>query len=131
MPLDSKNYNPVDYSILRGSVENSFALTTENTEVTNGGLVVATRTFPEGTELRLRAVPGANERFIKWKEDNRTNVERTVTMSNAITLTPLFEKKQEVKMKDTEPLSFTYDGSIHLVGLDDILAKPYPKKRDG
>ena len=127
MPLDSKNYNPVDYSILRGSVENSFALTTENTEVTNGGLVVATRTFPEGTELRLRAVPGANERFIKWKEDNRTNVERTVTMSNAITLTPLFEKKQEVKMKDTEPLSFTYDGSIHLVGLDDILAKPYPK----
>ena len=30
-------------------------------------------------------------------------------------------------MKDTEPLSFTYDGSIHLVGLDDILAKPYPK----
>mgnify|MGYP007007079654 CR=1 FL=1 len=55
--------------------------------------MVATRTFPEGTELRLRAVPGANERFIKWKEDNRTNVERTVTMSNAITLTPLFEKK--------------------------------------
>ena len=73
----------------------------------------------------------AQRAFIKWKEDNRTNVERTVTMSNAITLTPLFEKKQEVKMKDTEPLSFTYDGSIHLVGLDDILAKPYPKKRDG
>lgn len=127
MPLDSKNYNPVDYSIVRGSVENSFALTTKNTEVTNGGLVVATRTFPEGTELRLRAVPGANERFIKWKEDNSTNAERTVTMRNAITLTPLFEKKQEVKMKDTEPLSFTYDGWIHWVGLDDILAKPYPK----
>ena len=94
MPLDSKNYNPVDYSIVRGSVKNSFALTTENTEVTNGGLVVATRTFPEGTELRLRAVPGANERFIKWKEDNSTSVERTVTMSNDITLTPLFEKSR-------------------------------------
>ena len=30
-------------------------------------------------------------------------------------------------MKDTEPLSFTYDGWIHWVRLDDILAKPYPK----
>ena len=75
-PLDKSNYESVDYSMPIGEVK-TFSLSTSNTEVTNGGLVISDYSeVPENTVLKLRAVaPSENQRFDSWS-DNVSSADR-------------------------------------------------------
>ena len=129
-PLDKSNYESVDYSMSVGEVK-TFSLSTSNTEVTNGGLVISDYSeVPENTVLKLRAVaPSENQRFDSWSDNvssaDRKNPEITVTLAADATYTPNFVDKPKITANPSD-LEFVYNGSVRLVELKDILSGSYP-----
>lgn len=129
-PLDKSNYESVDYSMPVGEVK-TFSLSTSNTEVTNGGLVISDYSeVPENTVLKLRAVaPSENQRFDSWSDNvssaDRKNPEITVTLAADATYTPNFVDKPKITANPSD-LEFVYNGSVRLVELKDILSGSYP-----
>lgn len=129
-PLDKSNYESVDYSMPVGEVK-TFSLSTSNTEVTNGGLVISDYSeVPENTVLKLRAVaPSEDQRFDSWSENvssaDRKNPEITVTLAADATYTPNFVDKPKITANPSD-LEFVYNGSVRLVELKDILSGSYP-----
>lgn len=129
-PLDKSNYESVDYSMPVGEVK-TFSLSTSNTEVTNGGLVISDYSeVPENTVLKLRAVaPSENQRFDSWSDNvssaDRKKPEITVTLAADATYTPNFVDKPKITANPSD-LEFVYNGSVRLVELKDILSGSYP-----
>ena len=129
-PLDKSNYESVDYSMPIGEVK-TFSLSTSNTEVTNGGLVISDYSeVPENTVLKLRAVaPSENQRFDSWSDNvssaDRKKPEITVTLAADATYTPNFVDKPKITANPSD-LEFVYNGSVRLVELKDILSGSYP-----
>lgn len=117
-PADANNYDPVDYYIVVGKVE-TVTLTTKNTSVTNGGLEVLDMNIPIGTKLTLKAIAPEGKRFVKWEEDNDTNIKREVTMNADATYTPVFEALKTLSIKD-HLIEKDYDGSIQVVSLSEL-----------
>lgn len=116
-PKDENNYEPVDYYIAVGDVE-PVTLTTKDTYVTNGGLEVTSTEIAKGTKLTLKAIAPEGQRFVKWKEDNDTNIEREVTMNADATYTPVFEALKTLSIKN-RLIEKSYDGAIQVVSLSE------------
>ena len=117
-PKDENNYEPVDYYIAVGDVE-PVTLTTKDTYVTNGGLEVTSTEIAKGTKLTLKAIAPEGQRFVKWKEDNDTNIEREVTMNADATYTPVFEALKTLSIKN-RLIEKSYDGAIQVVSLSEL-----------
>ncbi|TWV63362.1 Ig domain-containing protein [Parabacteroides distasonis] len=117
-PKDKNNYEPVDYYIAVGEVE-PVTLTTKDTYVTNGGLEVTSTEIAKGTKLTLKAIAPEGQRFVKWKEDNDTNIEREVTMNADATYTPVFEALKTLSIKN-RLIEKSYDGAIQVVSLSEL-----------
>lgn len=117
-PKDENNYEPVDYYIAVGDVE-PVTLTTKDTYVTNGGLEVTSTEIAKGTKLTLKAIAPEGQRFVKWKEDNDTNIEREVTMNADATYTPVFETLKTLSIKN-RLIEKSYDGAIQVVSLSEL-----------
>lgn len=117
-PKDENNYEPVDYYIVVGDVE-PVTLTTKDTYVTNGGLEVTSTEIAKGTKLTLKAIAPEGQRFVKWKEDNDTNIEREVTMNADATYTPVFEALKTLSIKN-RLIEKSYDGAIQVVSLSEL-----------
>ena len=117
-PKDKNNYEPVDYYIAVGDVE-PVTLTTKDTYVTNGGLEVTSTEIAKGTKLTLKAIAPEGQRFVKWKEDNDTNIEREVTMNADATYTPVFEALKTLSIKN-RLIEKSYDGAIQVVSLSEL-----------
>lgn len=117
-PKDENNYEPVDYYIAVGDVE-PVTLTTKDTYVTNGGLEVTSTEIAKGTKLTLKAIAPEGQRFVKWKEDNDTNIEREVTMNADATYTPVFEALKTLSIKN-RLVEKSYDGAIQVVSLSEL-----------
>lgn len=117
-PKDENNYEPVDYYIAVGDVE-PVTLTTKDTYVTNGGLEVTNTEIAKGTKLTLKAIAPEGQRFVKWKEDNDTNIEREVTMNADATYTPVFEALKTLSIKN-RLIEKSYDGAIQVVSLSEL-----------
>lgn len=117
-PKDENNYEPVDYYITVGDVE-PVTLTTKDTYVTNGGLEVTSTEIAKGTKLTLKAIAPEGQRFVKWKEDNDTNIEREVTMNADATYTPVFEALKTLSIKN-RLIEKSYDGAIQVVSLSEL-----------
>lgn len=117
-PKDENNYEPVDYYIAVGDVE-PVTLTTKDTYVTNGGLEVTSTEIAKGTKLTLKAIASEGQRFVKWKEDNDTNIEREVTMNADATYTPVFEALKTLSIKN-RLIEKSYDGAIQVVSLSEL-----------
>lgn len=117
-PKDENNYEPVDYYIAVGDVE-PVTLTTKDTYVTNGGLEVTSTEIAKGTKLTLKAIAPEGQRFVKWKEDNDTNIEREVTMNADATYTPVFEALKTLSIKN-HLIEKSYDGAIQVVSLSEL-----------
>ena len=117
-PKDENNYEPVDYYIAVGDVE-PVTLTTKDTYVTNGGLEVTSTEIAKGTKLTLKAIAPEGQRFVKWKEDNDTNIEREVTMNADATYTPVFEALMTLSIKN-RLIEKSYDGAIQVVSLSEL-----------
>ena len=117
-PKDENNYEPVDYYIAVGDVE-PVTLTTKDTYVTNGGLEVTSTEIAKGTKLTLKAIASKDQRFVKWKEDNDTNIEREVTMNADATYTPVFEALKTLSIKN-RLIEKSYDGAIQVVSLSEL-----------
>lgn len=117
-PKDKNNYEPVDYYIAVGDVE-PVTLTTKDTYVTNGGLEVTSTEIAKGTKLTLKAIAPEGQRFVKWKEDNDTNIEREVTMTANATYTPAFEALKTFSIKN-RLFEKTYDGLIQVVSSSEL-----------
>ena len=117
-PKDENNYEPVDYYIAVGDVE-PVTLTTKDTYVTNGGLEVTSTEIAKGTKLTLKAIASKDQRFVKWKEDNDTNIEREVTMNANATYTPVFEVLKTLSIK-SRLIEKSYNGAIQVVSLSEL-----------
>lgn len=117
-PKDKNNYEPVDYYIAVGEVE-PVTLTTKDTYITNGGLEVTSTEIAKGTKLTLKAIAPEGQRFVKWKEDNDTNIEREVTMNADATYTPVFEALKTLSIKN-RLIEKSYDGAIQVVSLSEL-----------
>ena len=117
-PKDENNYEPVDYYIAVGDVK-PVTLTTKDTYVTNGGLEVTSTEIAKGTKLTLKAIAPEGQRFVKWKEDNDTNIEREVTMNADATYTPVFEALKTLSIKN-RLIEKSYDGAIQVVSLSEL-----------
>ena len=117
-PKDENNYEPVDYYIAVGDVE-PVTLTTKDTYVTNGGLEVTSTEIAKGTKLTLKAIAPEGQRFVKWKEDNDTNIEREVTMNADATYTPVFEALKTLSIKN-RLIEKSYDGALQVVSLSEL-----------
>lgn len=117
-PKDKNNYEPVDYYIAVGEVE-PVTLTTKDTYVTNGGLEVTSIEIAKGTKLTLKAIAPEGQRFVKWKEDNDTNIEREVTMNADATYTPVFKALKTLSIKN-RLIEKSYDGAIQVVSLSEL-----------
>ena len=117
-PKDENNYEPVDYYIAVGDVE-PVTLTTKDTYVTNGGLEVTSTEIAKGTKLTLKAIAPEGQRFVKWKEDNDTNIEREVTMNADATYTPVFEALKTLSIKN-RLIEKSDDGAIQVVSLSEL-----------
>lgn len=117
-PKDKNNYEPVDYYIAVGDVE-PVTLTTKDTYVTNGGLEVTSTEIAKGTKLTLKAIAPEGQRFVKWKEDNDTNIEREVTMNANATYTPVFEVLKTLSIK-SRLIEKSYNGAIQVVSLSEL-----------
>ena len=117
-PKDENNYEPVDYYIAVGDVE-PVTLTTKDTYVTNGGLEVTSTEIAKGTKLTLKAIAPEGQRFVKWKEDNDTNIEREVTMNADATYTTVFEALKTLSIKN-RLIEKSYDGAIQVVSLSEL-----------
>ena len=117
-PKDENNYEPVDYYIAVGDVE-PVTLTTKDTYVTNGGLEVTSTEIAKGTKLTLKAIAPEGQRFVKWKEDNDTNIEREVTMIADAIYTPVFEALKTLSIKN-RLIEKSYDGAIQVVSLSEL-----------
>lgn len=116
-PVDATNYEPVDYYMPVGTVD-QVTLTTSNTQVTNGGLEVTATEIAKGTKLTLKAIAPEGQRFVKWN-DGDTNIEREVTLTADATYTPEFTALKTFSIK-TREFKKTYDGSIQVVALTDL-----------
>ncbi|MDO5428841.1 Ig-like domain-containing protein [Parabacteroides sp.] len=117
-PKDENNYEPVDYYIAVGKVE-PVTLTTKDTYVTNGGLEVTSTKIAKDTKLTLKAIASEGQRFVKWEEDNDTNIERQVTMTANATYTPVFEALKTLSIK-SRLIEKSYNGAIQVVSLSEL-----------
>ncbi|MBR1564390.1 MAG: InlB B-repeat-containing protein, partial [Paludibacteraceae bacterium] len=112
-PTVSDVIRDATYTATFTAVKNKYTLTLAVNDETMGQILGAeTGEYEYGTELTITATANTGYKFVGWADDETLPAERTVTITDNVTLTANFEKSTGTRLEDIHDQDAEYDNGI-------------------
>ena len=112
-PTVSDVIRDATYTATFTAVKNKYTLTLAVNDETMGQILGAeTGEYEYGTELTITATANTGYKFVCWADDETLPAERTVTITDNVTLTANFEKSTGTRLEDIHDQDAEYDNGI-------------------
>ena len=95
------------------AVKNKYTLTLAVNDETMGQITGAeTGEYEYGTELTITATANTGYKFIGWSDDETAGAERTITITEDMTLTANFQKSEPTRLEDINDNDAVYENGM-------------------